>query len=137
MNVYTYTCKHIHTGPRYVCFTRKPYKEIKVDDTADTYKGEREPEDKSPKRQAHPSIYPSLPPNPNVQHQQAQPPMVWQYHQQPPPPPPPPAQQQPPTGDRYQGYGAPTYPNQHVYQQQGVIYGTGQEPNEQTRLIKQ
>lgn len=37
----------------------------------------------------------------------------------------------------YQGYGAPTYPQQQVYQQQGVAYGTGALPNEQSRLINQ
>ena len=38
----------------------------------------------------------------------------------------------------YGGYGAPTYPNQQVYQQQGVPYGGGSgqvTADERTRLI--
>ena len=115
-------------------FTKKPYRDLDLEveeppvptSSASASKKaaekkkekERRPVDTKQPPSQQPTLYPTLPSNTDPQ----QPGVV------------PPQGQQP----AYGGYGAPTYPNQQVYQQQGVPYGGGSgqvTADERTRLI--
>ena len=130
---------HSHsTGPPNVPFTKKPYKDLdlEAEEPARTPSARKKTDKKKEKEQRtdgtqkppQPTFYPTLPSN-----TEPTPPPIGAHHYQPPPP-------QPVQGQQaYGGYGAPTYPKQQVYQQQGVPYGgSGQAmADERTRLINQ
>ena len=130
---------HFHSaGPPNVSFTKKPYRDLdlEVEEPAPTSskkaaekKKEKERRPVNNKQPPQPTLYPTLPSNADPQ--QPTPPPIGAHHNQQPGMVPPPQQ-------AYGGYGAPTYPNQQVYQQQGVPYGgvSGQvTADERTRLI--
>ena len=124
---------HSHSaGPPNVPFTKKPYKDLEVEDpsitTTSTSKKEKKERKSDSQKPSHPSLYPSLPSNTDAQQPvMGNPPPIGAHYYQ-----------QPSQGQTFQGYGAPTYPNQQVYQQQGVPYWSGQAAvDERTRLINQ
>lgn len=136
-------CLCVCAGPPNVPFTRKPYRDLDLEeDRQDTVnstsvsKAEKEKKRKSgdlppPQPRLHPSMYPSLSTSNSVSQKES-----GQYHA--PPVAPPTVPQSTWTNQQqYGGYGAPTYPNQQVYQQQGVAYGTGYVPDERSRLVNQ
>ena len=107
-------------GPPNVPFTKKPYRDLDLEveepsqtSSARAQSNERRPVDSQQPPQ--PTLYPTLPSNTDPA-----PPPIGAHHNQ-----------------SHGGYGAPTYPNQQVYQQQGVPYGgSGQATaDERTRLI--
>ena len=125
-------------GPPNVPFTKKPYKDLdlEVEEPTRTSSASRKPAEKKKEKgqwpvesqqPPQPALYPTLPSNTGPT-----PPPIGAHDYQQPGTVPPPQQQQ-----VYGGYGAPTYPNQQVYQQQGVPYGgPGQATaDERTRLI--
>jgi hypothetical protein len=121
-----YTIYH-SSGPPNVPFTKKPYRDLdlEVEESTQTSsaskkkaaekKKEKERRPVDTKQPPQPTLYPTLPTNTDPT-----PPPNGAHHNQ-----------------TYGGYGAPTYPNQQVYQHQGVPYGdSGQiTDDERTRLI--
>ena len=123
----TLLCNNTNSaGPPNVPFVKKPYRDLDLEVEAEptqtssaraSRSDERRPVDSRQPRAPQSSLYPSLPSDTKPQ--------------------------QPTPGAHsrtYDGYGAPTYPNQQVYQQQGVPYvyggGSGQmTADERTRLI--
>ena len=118
-------------------FTKKPYKDLDLEAEEPTRmpsarkktdkKKEKERRPDSTQKPPQPALYPTLPSN-----TEPVPPSIGADLYQSPPQP---VQRQ----QAYGGYGAPTYPKQQVYQQQGVPYGgSGQAmADERTRLINQ
>ena len=127
-------------GPPNVPFVKKPYRDLDLEVEEPTRtssaskkttekKKEKERRPVGTKQPHQPAHYPTLPSN-TVPQQPTPPPIGAHYYQQQP-------GVVPPQQQAYGGYGAPTYPNQQVYQQQGVPYGgSGQMTgDERTRLL--
>lgn len=122
-------------GPPNVPFTKKPYKDLDLEEskeTSTTSKKEKEKEKERKEREkraagaktSHSSLYPSLP---SIQPGSGSHPPIGAHRSY-----------QSSQGQTYQGYGAPTYPDQQVYQDLGVPYGSGQAAvDERTRLVSQ
>ena len=146
----------INLGPPNVNFIKKPYSDLDLEEHEEEKKSyktsapktassekKHKPNDIPPQPRLYSSVYPSLlDANSDRQYQGAPLPAKvghTQYQHPPPRAAAPPTQPTVPSlqSQVYQGYGAPTYPNQQVYQQQGVVYGTVPAPDERTRLINQ